>query len=140
VAPKSRRHDPQRVEQPTAHAQEPDVQSQAELVGVTSACVDQRTLSRAEGEESLQLEAADVTWQLAHAKVRGLPALHRVASLEWTMHDTPRKSEQQSQSDQQLTNPTPRRCWLPVPSLIALKTSGPRLLLAGCVRSRTAAS
>ena len=43
------------------------------------------------------------------------------------MHDTPRKSEQQSQSDQQLTNSTPRRCWLLVPSLIALKTSGPQV-------------
>jgi hypothetical protein len=73
----SRRHDPERVEQAAAHAQEADVQRQAELVGVATTCVDQGSLSRAEGEEDLQLEAADVAWQLAHAKVRRLPALHR---------------------------------------------------------------
>ena len=77
VAPQPRRHDPERVEQPAAHAQEADVQRQAELVGITSARFDQRALSRAEGEEGLQLEAADVAWQLAHAQVRRLPALHR---------------------------------------------------------------
>lgn len=40
------------------------------------------------------------------------------------------KSEEELQSHQQLTNPTPRRCCLPVPSLIALKTSGPRLAVS----------
>jgi hypothetical protein len=35
------------------------------------------------------------------------------------------KNEQDHLTNQQLTNPIPRRCWLPVPSLIALKTSRP---------------
>ena len=35
-------------------------------------------------------------------------------------------NEQKTPSDQQLTNLTPRRCSLPVPSLIAQKTSGPQ--------------
>lgn len=81
VTPERRRHDAKRVEHSTAHAQEPDVHGQAELVGVATVRADQRALGRAEGAEGLQLEAADVAWQLVHAQVRGLSASHRAPHL-----------------------------------------------------------
>ena len=40
--------------------------------------------------------------------------------------DTPRQTEQQSSRNQQLTPRGPRRCWRCEPSLLTLKSNGPR--------------
>ena len=76
MAPQRRWHAPQGIEQPATHAQETDVQRQAELQQVATARLDQLMLVAAESEERLQLEGAELAWQLAPAQVRRLPALH----------------------------------------------------------------
>jgi hypothetical protein len=76
MAPQRWRNDPKGVEHTAAHAQESDVQCEAELERFAAACADQFTFGLAEGEERLQLEAADVARKFAHAQVCRLPALH----------------------------------------------------------------
>jgi len=63
VAPQRRRHDAKGIEQPSAHAQETDVQCKTQLQCVTATRVDHIPLNVAESEEGLQLEAADLSRQ-----------------------------------------------------------------------------
>jgi hypothetical protein len=50
-----------------------------------------------EAEEGLEFKVSDLTWQIAQAKVWGLPALHfGCSSSPGSSQDTPRQTEQQS--------------------------------------------
>ena len=77
VTPQSHWNHPKGTEQTPTHAQKTDMERQAQLVGVTPACVDYLALSTIEGEKRLHLEVADIAGQLAHPQKRRLPALHR---------------------------------------------------------------
>ena len=76
VTQQGRRHGPNAVQRPTAHAHEADVQRQAQLVVLAPAPLDQFALGSAEGEEGLQFERGDLARQLPQAQVRCVPALH----------------------------------------------------------------
>ena len=68
VTPQGHWNHPKGTKQTPAHAQKTDMKRQAQLVGVTPACVDCLALSTIEGEKCLHLEVADIAGQLAHPK------------------------------------------------------------------------
>jgi hypothetical protein len=55
----------------------PILQRQAQLVGITPACINRLALGTSEGKKRLHLKVADIEGQLAHPQKCRLPALHR---------------------------------------------------------------
>ena len=77
MTPQTDRNHPNGIEQAATHTQKTDMQSKAQLVGITPARIDCLALRTIKGEKSLHLEVADIAGQLAHPQKRRVPALHR---------------------------------------------------------------
>lgn len=129
TSPQCRWHDPHCVQQAATHAQESDMQRQAQLERVSesprrvwiSSCSARLKVKNACNSKALRSCGNSRMPRNVVCKPC-IARLHR-----WGTHDTPDESEQQSQPNQGLTDPHPRRCWRCAPSLCAPKTSRPRL-------------
>ena len=77
VPPEERRHNPNGLEKPPAHAQKADLQRKAELELRSSAFLDDPALVGRELEEHLDLEGRNLARQVPQAEKRSVPAVHR---------------------------------------------------------------
>ena len=77
------------------------------------------------GEKRLHFGSTDLARQLPHAQICCVPTLHRVPPSVDGSHDTSSRDGRKYPNNQDLMESPPRRYWLCVPSLIALKTRGP---------------